>query len=398
MSWNKPGGDKKDPWSGRDQDKQPPDLDEVINKLQEKLGGIFGSGGGGGRRGSPSLAAFGLIFLAVLVFWGLTGLYTVEEGLLGVVTRFGKYSETTPAGLHWHLPFPIETVDKIDVKQQRILEIGYRSGGRQQSLGSVPREALMLTADENIVDIRMAVQYTIKDAKDFLFNVSEPAMTLRQVTESAVRGVIGANKMDYILKEGRSEIVARVETDIQIVMDSYQSGIEVSSVNLQDAQPPEEVQGAFEDAIKAREDKQRVINEAQAYRNDIVPKARGGAARMEQEAEGYKQRVIAKSLGESDRFEKLLREYNKAPNVTRDRLYLEAMESVLSQIDTVMIDVKGSNNLLYLPLDKMTGSNQASTMNQGSSARQNFSTTPQSTATRPDSLRTPSRGRNIRGR
>ncbi len=355
MSWNEPGGDKKDPWSGRGDQKGPPDLDEAIRSLQEKLSAFFGGGQEGGEQSSstPPWKSISFLVVGALVIWGLSGFYIVDEGTHGVETRFGKYVATTQSGLNWHIPAPIERVDVVDVKQQRYIEVGYRSGGTEQALGSVPKEALMLTKDENIVDVRLAVQYQVKDAKDFIFNVVNPAATLKQVTESAQRGVVGSSKMDFVLTEGRSEIVAQIKKEIQDVMDSYKSGIQVTSVNLQDAQPPEQVQNSFEDAIKAREDEQRLINEAEAYSNDVVPKARGAAARKIQEAEGYKEQVIAQAEGETTRFSKLLAEYTKAPDVTRKRLYIESMESVLADTNTVMVNVKGSNNMLYLPLDKM---------------------------------------------
>ncbi|HBA67190.1 MAG TPA: FtsH protease activity modulator HflK [Methylococcaceae bacterium] len=355
MSWNEPGGGKKDPWSGRGgDDKGPPDLDEAIRALQEKIGGIFGGGGGGGGS-SPgaSMKGFGFLIGGAVVLWGLSGFYIVDEGNHGVVTRFGKYTETTQAGLNWHIPAPIESVELVNVRRQRFIEVGYRSGGAQQTLGSVPKEALMLTKDENIVDVRLAVQYQVKDAKDFLFNVVSPEITLKQVTEAAQRGVVGSSKMDFVLTEGRTEIVAQIREEIQDVMDSYQSGVQITSVNLQDAQPPEQVQGAFEDAIKAREDQQRLINEAEAYSNDVIPKARGAAARKLQEAEGYKQQVIARAEGETSRFLALLGEYKKAPEVTRKRLYIESVQSVLTHSNTVFLDVKSGNNLMYLPLDKL---------------------------------------------
>ncbi len=354
MSWNEPGGDKKDPWSGRG-DQGPPDLDEAIRSLQEKLGGFFGGGQGGGDRssGMPPLKSIGFLVVGATVLWGLSGFYIVDEGTHGVETRFGRYVATTQSGLNWHLPAPIERVDVVDVKQQRYIEVGYRSGGSEQALGSVPKEALMLTKDENIVDVRLAVQYQVKDAKDFIFNIVNPAATLKQVTESSQRGVVGSSTMDFVLTEGRSEVVAQIKKEIQDVMDGYKSGIQITSVNLQDAQPPEQVQNAFEDAIKAREDEQRLISEAEAYSNDVVPKARGAAARKMQEAEGYKEQVIARAEGESSRFSKLFAEYAKAPDVTRKRLYIESMESVLAETNTVMVDVKGGNNMLYLPLDKM---------------------------------------------
>jgi membrane protease subunit HflK len=356
MSWNEPGGDKKDPWSGRGDQKGPPDLDEAIRSLQEKLGKFFG-GGNGERRGSSSNfpSGKGLVFLAggLVVLWALSGFYIVDEGNHGVETRFGKYIGTTQSGLNWHFPAPIERVEIVNVKQQRFIEVGYRSSSNEAITGSVPKEALMLTKDENIVDIRLAVQYQVKDAKEFIFNVVDPAATLKQVIESAQRGVVGSSTMDFVLTEGRSEVVTQIKKEIQDIMDNYKSGIQITSVNLQDAQPPEQVQSAFEDAIKAREDQQRLINEAEAYSNDVVPKARGAAARKMQEAEGYKEQVIAQAQGETSRFSQLLGEYNKAPDVTRKRIYIEAMESVLAETSTVMIDVKAGNNLLYLPLDKM---------------------------------------------
>ncbi len=238
----------------------------------------------------------------------MSGLYIVDEGKHGVETQFGRYTRTTNSGLNWHLPAPIETVEKVNVKQQRYIEIGYRTGGNGQTQGSIsmPKEALMLTRDENYVDIQIAVQFQVKDAKAFLFNLADPEATLKQVTESVLRGVIGGSNMDFVLTEGRSEIVSQVRKEIQQVMDFYNSGIQVTSVNLQDAQPPEQVQNAFADAIKAREDQQRFINEAEAYSNDIVPKARGLAARKLQEAQGYKEQVIAQAEGETNRFTKLL--------------------------------------------------------------------------------------------
>ena len=369
MSWNEPGGDKKDPWSGRGDQKGPPDLDEAIRSLQEKLSNIFGGGksGGGGSPGAFSsgnpIKSLGLLALGILVIWILSGFYTIDEGYHGIETRFGQYIGTTTAGLNWHIPSPIESVEKINVKQQRTKEVGYRGAsagaGQVSGTGSVPEEALMLTKDENIVDVRLAVQYQIKDAKDFVFNLASPEETLKQVTESTLRGVVGGKEMDFVLKEGRSEIAAQIKSEIQVTMDSYQSGVQVTSVNLQDAQAPEPVQGAFDDVNKAREDKQRFINEAQAYANDVVPKARGAAARKLQEAEGYKEQVIAQAQGETSRFTQLLTEYKKAPEVTRKRLYLESMESVMSETSSVMIDVKGGNNMMYLPLDKMIQQKQS---------------------------------------
>ncbi len=349
MSWNEPGGDNKDPWSGRNDQNGPPDLDEVLRSLQDKLGGIFG--GGGGSDGS-SFFGIGMLAVGVVALWGLSGFYTVDEGTRGVVTRFGAYVDTTTPGLNWHIHLPIEQVQVINVEKQQFIEVGYRSGGGM-AMSPVLKEAMMLTKDENIVDVRLAVQYQVKDAKDYAFNVLDPNSTLKQVTESVERGVIGASNMDFVLTEGRSEIVMAIKSEIQSVMDSYKAGILVTSVNLQDAQPPEQVQGAFEDAIKAREDKQRLINEAEAYSNDVLPKARGAASRIEQEAEGYKERVIAQAKGDVSRFAQLLTEYKKAPAVTKERMYIESMESVLESSNNVLVDVKGGNNIMYLPLDKM---------------------------------------------
>ena len=366
MSWNEPGGSDKDPWSGRGDQKGPPDLDEVVKSLQEKIGKFFGEGNGD-KNGSPNNFSFGtsmkgLGFLSggVALLWGLSGFYIVDEGNHGVETRFGQYIGTTQSGLNWHIPAPIEHVDIVNVKQQRFIEVGYRSNAGGEQVGSVPKEALMLTKDENYVDVRLAVQYQVKDAKQFLFNVVNPAFTLKQVTESALRGVVGSSAMDFVLTQGRSEIVTLIKKEIQDVMDSYDSGIQITSVNLQDAQPPEQVQNSFEDAIKAREDEQRLINEAEAYSNDVVPKARGAAARKIQEAEGYKEQVIAQAEGETSRFSQLLAQYAKAPDVTRKRMYIESMEAVLSETNKVLVDAKSGSNF-YLPLDKMLQTNPATT-------------------------------------
>ncbi len=396
MSWNEPGGDKKDPWSGRKDENGPPDLDEVIRSFQEKLGGIFGGGSGGGNSEGGSLKGLGFLAAGAAVLWGLSGFYIVDEGRRGVVTRFGAYAETTQPGLNWRIPSPIDKVQIVDVQNVQVVEVGYRSGGRQGA-GSVPREALMLTKDENIVDIRLAVQYQVKDAKNYVFNVLNPTATLKQVTESAERGVIGHNTMDFVLTEGRSEIVAEIQKEIQKVMDSYESGILITTVNLQDAQPPEQVQGAFEDAIKAREDEQRYINEAQAYANEVVPVARGAASRKMQEAEAYQESMIAKATGEVSRFSQLLTEYKKAPKVTRQRMYLESMENVLANTSTVMVDVKGSNNMMYLPLDKIGNRATTPRMNNNVSVPQSTTVAPQKSTVN-NSIRSTNRGRDVRGR
>lgn len=401
MSWNEPGGDKKDPWSGRNNDQNsPPDLDEVIRSVQEKLGGIFGGGNSsGGSSNHSSGATFGFLVAGAVVIWGLSGLYTVDEGTRGVVTRFGAYVSTTQPGLNWHVPAPIDQVQIVNVEQQRFIEVGYRSGGGQ-AMGSVPKEAMMLTKDENIVDVRLAVQYQVKDAKDYAFNILDPASTLKQVTESVERGVIGRSDMDFVLTEGRSEIVQAIKAEIQSVMDAYKAGILITSVNLQDAQPPEQVQGAFEDAIRAREDKQRVINEAEAYSNDVVPKARGAASRIVQEAEAYKEKAMARASGDVSRFSQLYTEYKKAPAVTKQRMYIEAMETILENSNNVLVDVKGGNNVLYLPLDKLSERAQNNTAAVTSVATHE-SSQPASPAAMKEvktDVRATSRERDVRGR
>lgn len=356
MAWNEPGGGK-DPWGGRGGDQGPPDLDEIVRKMQEKMGGLFGGRRGGvSRGGGGGAGAFtvGLVAVAALAIWLLFGFYIVDAGKRGVELRFGRFSQITEPGLHWHAPYPFEQVELVDVEKRNFVEVGYRSGGGGTAgTQSVPKEALMLTQDENIVDVRVAVQYQVKDARDYLFNVRNPDETLKQATESAIREVIGKSKMDFVLTEGRSEVAMQAKALIQSTLDQYQTGLLVTTVNLQDAQPPEEVQGAFVDAIKAREDEDRQKQEAQAYANEVIPKARGAAARLLEEANGYKLSAIAKAEGEASRFEQLLAEYAKAPEVTRTRLYIETMQNVLSNSNKVAIDVTGGNNLLYLPLDQM---------------------------------------------
>lgn len=367
MAWNEPGGGSgdKDPWGSQGGNQSPPDLDEVVRKLQQKLSGLFGGGktgqgGSGGGTAKPGTTGISWIILIIAALWGLSGLYIVDEGTRGVVLRFGQYAETTQAGLHWHIPYPVENVTIINVESINNVEIGYRSGSDGAVTSSVPREALMLTQDENIIDTKFAIQYKIKDAKDYLFNVkdADPEFTqarvlVRQATESAVRDVIGKSKMDFALKEGRAEVALQTEALVQKILDRYQSGLQIISVNMQDAQPPEQVQHAFNDAIKAGQDQDRLKNEGEAYANDILPKARGAAARLLEEAEAYRNQVIAQAEGDASRFKQVLTEYKKAPRVTRERLYLDAIEEVMKNSTKVMVDVKGGNNLLYLPLDRM---------------------------------------------
>lgn len=350
MAWNEPGGGGKDPWRGRNDEQGPPDLDEIVRKMQDKFGGLFGGKkGGGGGRDKASPYGLGLIVLIVLAVWAFSGIYIIDPYEQGVVLRFGKYAYTVPPGPHWHIPYPIERVEKVDVDQIR----------------SVDHKALMLSQDENIVDVQLAVQYRVKDARGYLFNVRDPDLTLRQVAESAIREIVGKSTMDFVLTEGRAEVVADAREVMQQVLDQYGTGLEITTVNLVDAQPPEEVQSAFEDAIRAREDEQRLKNEAEAYANEIIPQARGDAARQIEEANAYRESVIARAEGEASRFLQLLAEYAKAPEVTRQRLYIESMEEVLSNASKVLVDVESSNNLLYLPLDRIIRQQQGGAANNG---------------------------------
>ncbi|MDF1583843.1 MAG: FtsH protease activity modulator HflK [Methyloprofundus sp.] len=309
---------------------------------------------------------------ALLAFgWLVSGIYIVDQGNRGVVTRFGGYSTTTLPGPHWHIPFPIEQVENVNVEKQRFIEVGYRSnGGPARGQPALP-ESLMLTKDENIISVRLAIQYQIKDARDYLFKVKNNEATLKQVTESIERGVIGRNTMDFILTEGRSQIVNEIKDQVQLAMDQYQTGLRVASVNLQDAQPPEQVQDSFEDAIRAREDKQRLINEAEGYSNEVIPKSRGAAGRIIKEAEAYEAQIIAKAEGESQRFEQLLVQYEKKPSITRKRLYLEAKEQLYSHTNKVLVNMdKGSSNF-YLPLNQMNqhaNTQQPSNSSQGTNS------------------------------
>ncbi len=344
MAWNEPGGNgNKDPWGnkGNRGNQGPPDLDEVLKNLQKKFGSLFG--GKGGRSGGSSAGTpggsigIGIVVAILLVFWIATGFYKIEEAERGVVFQFGKHVETTQKGLHWHLPVPIERVEKVDVTK----------------VYTIPLNSTMLTQDENIVDILGTVQYQIDNAEKYLFNVRNPEISLSQVTESALRQSIGRSKMDYVITEGRGEIAIQVKGIIQEVVNTYQTGLTIFKVNIQSAKPPEAVKDAFDDVTQAREDEERFKNEAEAYRNEVIPKARGASARLREESDAYKNEVVAKAEGEAERFEALLKEYKKAPKITRDRLYLDMMESVLSNSSKVMVDVEGGNNLLYLPLDKL---------------------------------------------
>lgn len=335
MAWNE--GNGKNPWGNRP-NQAPPDLDEVVKNLQKKVTSLFGGGrgrpGGGSTPGAGGLWFFALIGLGL---WGLSGVYTVDAPERGVVLRLGEYSQTTMPGLRWHIPWPVETVEKVNIAQ--INRFDYKNQ--------------MLTADENIVYIEVQVQYRRADAQAYLFNVQQPEETLQEVSESAIREVIGKSVAESILGQGRDLIVQDGKILMQETLNLYETGIEIQSVNLVKAQPPPEVQAAVDDATKAREDEQRLRLEAQAYSNDILPKAEGEAARRREDSEAYKARVVADAQGEASRFTQLLTEYEKAPEVTRERLYLESIESVYGNSSKVLLDAQGSGNLIYLPVDKL---------------------------------------------
>jgi membrane protease subunit HflK len=332
----------------------PPDLDEMWRKFNQKLNSIFGRrrGGGSDPGGPPSVRQLGggagLIFLVVLLAWLASGFYIVVEGQRGVVLTFGKFSEVTSSGLRWRMPYPIQSNEIVNLSAVRTIEVGYRNTIKTKVL----KESLMLTDDENIVDIQLAVQYTVKDARDYLFTNRRPDDTVLNAAETALREVIGKSKMDFVLNQGQA-VVAKAKPVMQEILDRYQTGIEITNVNIQNAQPPEQVQAAFDDAVKANQDRERLKNDGQSYFNDVVPKAGGVASRLLLEAEGYKQRVIANSEGDASRFRQVLVEYKKAPQVTRERLYLETVQQILESTSKVLIDARAGTSLLYLPLDKI---------------------------------------------
>ncbi|HKU15577.1 MAG TPA: FtsH protease activity modulator HflK [Steroidobacteraceae bacterium] len=344
MAWNEPGGNpgKRNPWGSNKPEQGPPDLDEVIRNLQRRLSALFGGGTGGRSSGSGSPGrGFGLgtIILVLATIWAFTGLYQVDAAERGIILRFGRHVDTTLPGLHWHMPWPIETKQIVNTA----------------AIQSFTEQTRMLTSDENLVDINMEVQYRAANALDYAFNVFRPEDTLKGVSESAIREVIGRSKLDSVLESGRQDIVVRTQELIQRTLDAYKTGLEVTAVNLQDVRVPNEVGPAQADAIKAREDRDRLSLEAQAYANDLIPRARGSAVRQVQDAQAYKSRKIADAEGEADRFAKLLSEYERAPGVTRERLYIETVETVLSKSRKVILDTAGNGggNLVYLPIDKL---------------------------------------------
>lgn len=348
MAWNEPGGgnNSRDPWGGGNQG--PPDLDEALKKLQQRLGGLFGGSKGGGGSGGvggggASASLFIVLIVGAAVVWGLMGLYQIDEQERAVVLRFGKYNSTVRPGLHWNPP-GIDEV--IPVNTTKVRAASFRE--------------IMLTQDENIVEVRMSVQYVIDEVKDYVLQVRDPENSLQQAAKSALRHVVGGMTMDLVLTEGRTRIATEVDERLQNYLTSYTTGIRLSAVNVDDSKPPSQVQAAFDDVIKAREDEERVKNEAQSYANGIVPEARGQAQRQIEEASAYREQVIANAEGEADRFNNLLTEYRKAPEVTRERLYLDAVQNVLTNTSKIMVDVEGGNNVMYLPLDKLGTGTSAS--------------------------------------
>ncbi len=344
MSWNEPGKDEN-PWGKPRGQEGPPDLDEIVRNLQKRFGAIFGGGGSGSGDGKKGGGKGVIVILALLLgAWFMGGFYKLDASERGVVLRFGAAERTSMPGLHWR-PWPFETVEKVNVSS--IQRFDYKTQ--------------MLTADENIVDIAMSVQFRYADIEKVLFNIRNPSQTLQDVSESAIREVVGKANAELVLGEGREELVVKAKDLLQLTLDEYGSGIEVTSLNLIDAKPPQQVLAAVDDATKAREDRDRLRLEAEGYSNDILPRARGAAQRQLEEAQAYKEEMIAEAEGNAHRFLAVLTEYQKAPAVTRERLYLETIEEVLGNASKVVIDTDGSGNLIYLPVDKLLESRGRST-------------------------------------
>ncbi|MGZ3237071.1 MAG: FtsH protease activity modulator HflK [Burkholderiaceae bacterium] len=367
----------------------PPDLDQLWRDFNQRMNRLFSNKRGGGDSSGGGYApdmkgagiGLGVIVSIVLFLWLISGFFSVQEGQTGVVMTFGKYSYSTPAGFNWRWPYPFQSHEIVNVSQVRSVEVGYRTNVKNKQ----PSEALMLTEDENIVDIQFAVQYTLKDAADWLFNNRDQDETVKQVAETSIREVVGKSKMDFVLYEGRSAVATSVQQSMQKILDHYKSGVEIREVTMQGVQPPEQVQAAFDDAVKAGQDRERQKSEGQAYANDVIPRASGAASRLKQEAEGYRASVIANAEGDASRFKQVLTEYSKAPAVTRDRMYLDTMQQIFSNTTKVMLDAKSGSNLLYLPLDKLIAQTVA---NDANNNKPNVLPAPGSAATgpTPDSL------------
>ncbi len=418
MPWNQSGsnGNDKDPWGqqnqnwgkrGRRPQQGPPELDEIVQQIWSRFkgfrshkGGDGDSGGddGGERRRGSGLGKYPILLLLVvgLGFWAFTGLYTVDQGEQAIELRFGKFSETNGAGLHWHIPPPIEIVEIINTQKENTVQVGYRDAGRGKQ--DVPKEALMLTEDENIIDIQLAVQYDIKDPANLLFHVSEynqenlADSVVRQAAESAIREIVGRSSMDFAITEGRAQLASETKSLVQEILDRYETGINIVTVEMQDAQPPEQVQDAFADVVRAREDEERFKNLAEAYANDIIPKARGFSARIIEEAEAYRAAVIARAEGETARFNKVLDEYWKAPDVTRERLYIEAMQQVFSNTSKLFIDQpEGGNSVMYLPLEQLLRAQRNSSTDTLNSPQSSRTTSPTAGSTQNAGIRSSTR-------
>ena len=360
MSLNDHGWGSGGNRGGRGGSGGPPDLEDLWRDFNRRLSTLLGDkgrdGGGndGGRRVPPLSprqfgGGIGLLLALVLVVWLGSGFYIVDASQRGVVLLFGRYSETTEPGLRWRLPWPIGSHEIVNLTGVRTIEVGYRGSEKNKVL----KEALMLTDDENIVSVQFAVQYLLKDPVDYVFKNRHPDDAVMQAAETAIREVVGKSRMDFVLYEGRDVIAANTQKLIQDILDRYQTGIQIRAVTMQSTQPPEQVQAAFDDAVKAGQDRERQKNEGQAYANDVIPKAKGTAARLLEEATGYRARMIAQAEGDASRFKQILAEYARAPEVTRERLYLETVQQVYSNTSKVMVDSKGQGNLLYLPLDKL---------------------------------------------
>ena len=333
MAWNEPGGGK-DPWGGNRNEQGPPDIDEALKKLKEKFS-MFGSGGGSGGPSLKSLLPMALLVL--LAIWGLLGVYQVDAKEETVILRLGKYHETVGSGLHWNPPL-VDSRTTVSVTEER----QYSTRG------------LMLTQDENIVEVALSVQYNVEaSAKDFVLSIRAPELSLQLATDSALRHVLGSTGLDGVISTEREQVAIATQEKLQDLLDLYSSGIRVAKINIEDAKPPNEVKAAYDDVIEAREDLERLVNEAQAYSNGVIPEARGEAQRLREEAQGYLSQVVSKSQGEANRFIKLLTEYQKAPEVTRKRLYIDAIEQVMTNSTKILVDTESGNNMLYLPLDKL---------------------------------------------